>query len=183
MVSPKLFNCRKQTVLSLLCTQFMVLEMVAASLLCYMATSIARGWGNCLFLFIQHSLKHIWNTTFSFVSPSTEKMFVSLSKSSRRPPRWSDGWSTEPRRRYRGNWACLTWRSEGFGAKQWLLSNTCEITENIEQFLEAHDERLRNSGRFQLGKKFFHQNSQTMEQVAQKVFAVSILEDFQDSAG
>lgn len=42
------------------------------------------------------------------------------------------------------------------------------------------------NGRFQLDikKKFFHhKDSQTVEQVAQKDFAVSILEDFWDSAG
>ena len=56
--------------------------------------------------------------------------------------------------------------------------------------MDMHDERLTMvinwNEKFQLDikKKFFHhKDSQTMEQVAQKGFAVPTLEDFQDSAG
>lgn len=75
-VSPKLFNCRKQTVFSLLCTQFMVLEMVAASLLCCTATSIAKGLRELLIHLYSALIKTHLEYCIQFWSPLVQKKYL-----------------------------------------------------------------------------------------------------------
>lgn len=51
------------------------------------------GGGKCLFTIVQHLLDHMWNTVSGFGPPSTRRVLINMSESSRQPTRWSGDWS------------------------------------------------------------------------------------------
>ena len=121
-----------------------------------------KGWpsgsGRWLSLSTLPSWGSTWSTTFRSGASNARKMWSCWRGSRRGPWGWLEGWSSSPKKRGWGNWACSAWRREGCKETSLhpsIINGVCK-NEGNQLFTRVDNDRTRRNwfklkeGRFRL---------------------------------